>query len=78
MPLGQSIEYFKQHHSELVRDHHGKVALIHNDHLEGIFDNDLEADLAAKEKFRPRTFIIQLSIAGDEETPVILHSRVAV
>ncbi|MCY4259265.1 MAG: hypothetical protein OXC91_03250 [Rhodobacteraceae bacterium] len=77
MSLDQLLDYFKENQEDFARDHYGKYVVIHNQSVEGFYDNQLDAFTEAKERFRPGDFLIRQCIRPDEETVAVFHSRAA-
>ena len=77
MSLERPIAYFKAHQEEFSKDHHGQFVVIHEDSVEGFYDDELEAYLDAKSKFPVGSFLLRSCIRPEEETAAVFRSRVA-
>lgn len=77
MSLEGPIAYFKEHQEEFAKDHHGQFVVIYENSVEGFYDNEMEAYLAAKAKFPPGSFLLRPCIRPEEETAAVFRSRVA-
>ncbi|MDR1358847.1 MAG: hypothetical protein LBJ48_05795 [Coriobacteriales bacterium] len=64
--LEKELEYFKKNQDNLVKKYNGKILVLHNQEVVGIFDNNLQAYQDAKKHFKPGTFMIQKCIPGSE------------
>ena len=56
MPLEGDLSYFRSRQDEFVAKHHGQFVLIHNQTVDGFYDDETEAYLIAKKKFYGETF----------------------
>ena len=66
----KNYTFFKSKLPELLARHKGKYIVIRNEEIVGIYDSDVDALLAAKEKFSDEMYSIQ-QIIGE---PVDLGS----
>ena len=72
------IAYFREQQRELAESHHGEFVLIHDKKVEGYYKEALEAyDEARQRGYVPGAFLIAECLTPEEQTPIVLHSRVA-
>ena len=64
--LEKELDYFITNQEKLVKQHLGKILVLHNQEVVGVFDDNLTAYLDAKKRFEPGTFMIQECIPGPE------------
>jgi hypothetical protein len=64
--LEKEFEFFMDNQESLTSEHNGKVLVLHDRSVVGVFDDKLSAYLDAKERFAPGTFMIQECIPGPE------------
>jgi len=74
--LDRELTFFRARQEELASKHHGKYALIHEEHIEGLYDSELAAYTAAKKKYSAGTFLIRRCLRPEEESTQVFHSRV--
>ncbi len=77
MSLERPLAYFKAHQEKFATEHHGQFVVIYEDSVEGFYDDQLEAYLAAKSKFPAGAFLLRPCIRPEEETAAVFRSRVA-
>ena len=70
--LQPEIEYFNQRRPALLGEHRGKYAVIKNQTVHGIFDNEENAYAAGLEKLGIVPFLIAL--IGDEDEPPVFDN----
>ena len=75
--LDTEFKYFKDHQKELVEKFNGKFVSIVGQDVVGVFDTELDAYTAMKQKYAPGTFLIQLCEPGETSYTQTFHSRVA-
>ena len=75
-PLEAEFEYYLEHQDELVEQYNGKVVVIKNNKVLGIYDNDNEAISETKKKHKLGTFLVHPVGPGEENTTMKFHSRV--
>ena len=73
--LKEEFQYYLDHQQEFVEKHNGKVLVIKDSKLKGIFDNVSDAYADAAKKFELGTFLIQKCTPGDQEYTQTFHSR---
>lgn len=71
--LQENLDYFIQNQNELVEKYRGKALVIKNRQVVGVYDEPLEAYLAASKKFEPGTFSLQPCSAGVEAYSVTIN-----
>lgn len=76
--LSRQFEYFLHHRTELLEKYNGRVVVIHDQEVEGVFGSELEALKAAKEKFADGTFLVQRIAPESDSFSQTFHSRVAI
>lgn len=59
VPFEREISFYRTIEQELLREHHGKVALIKGPYLIGIFQTAEEARAEGGRLFGPSTFLVQ-------------------
>ena len=52
MSLGEELSHFRDHQEEFAKENPGKFVLIHNQTVEGFYDDETEAYLAGKKNSR--------------------------
>ena len=75
--LKKQFSYFLEHQAELVREYEGKVVVIFDEAVEGVYDTELEALAAAQKKHPLGSFLLQKVEPGAESYTQTFHSRVA-
>ena len=75
--LEREIAFFKSIQSKLAQDHHGQFVVIHGESIEGVYESELKAYVAARKKIGSEPFLIRECIRPDEEFRHTFHSRVA-
>jgi hypothetical protein len=78
MALEKEFEYYKTHQDGLVEKYNGKFLVIVGEEVVGVYDQELQAYLKAKELYKPGTFLIQRCGPGRESYTQTFHSRVAI
>ena len=61
MSLERDIAFFMARQEKFAEDHHGQFVVIHEETVEGFYDNQLDAYLAARAKFPAGSFLPCLS-----------------
>ena len=77
MSLGEELSYFRDHQEEFAKEHTGQFVLIYSQNVEGFYDDEIEAYVAAKRKFPEGTFLLRQCIRKEEEKAAIFRSRIA-
>lgn len=75
--LEREIAFFKSIQSKLAQDHHGQFVVIQGASIEGFYESELKAYVAARKKIGPEPFLIRECIRPEEEFRHTFHSRVA-
>ena len=77
-PLSKEFNYFIEHQEELVKEHSGKVVVIRDCKVIGVYDSEIEAVNQTKKVYAVGTFLVQVCRAGKESYTQTYHSRVIV
>ena len=72
-PLAREFRYFVRHQDELVSKYEGKVLVIKDDSVVGVFDTELAALRATAKVHEPGTFMIQRCEPGPACYTVTFH-----
>ncbi len=76
-PLENEFKYYLENQDELVKKYNGKVVVIKNSKVIGVFDTEIEAIDKTSEKEELGTFLVQKCEPGTESYSQMYHSRVA-
>jgi hypothetical protein len=76
--LKREFDYFRENQEELVDKYKGKVVVIKECRVVGVFDNEIEAVEQASKVHDVGTFLVQRCEPGPESYTRVFHSRVAV
>jgi len=74
--LEREFKYFLDNKSELEKKYTGKILVIKNEQVVGVFDDELKAYLDSIDKYENGTFLIQKCEPGDKGLTQTFHSRV--
>ena len=74
MTFEKELAYFIAHQDELVKQHRGKVLVIRDERVEGVYGTPLEAYLSAQQRFPAGTFMIQPCEPGGDAYTVTINS----
>lgn len=74
--LRDEFQYFLAHQDELVQKYRGKVLVIKNQQVIGVYDSDADAYYAAKAEHELGTFLIQRCDPGPEAYTQSFNARV--
>jgi hypothetical protein len=74
-PLEKEYRYYLDHLPEMVGRFEGKVVVIKDQEVLGIFESDLEALAETQQRHSPGTFLVHRVHRKDGETRQIFHSR---
>lgn len=74
--LQKLFQWYIDNQSELVKKYDGKVLVIKDDSVVGVFNTDEEAYFDAIKKYEKGTYIIQKCSVGTNDYSQIFHSRV--
>jgi len=75
--LEKEFQYYLDHQNELVEKYNGKVVVIKNCNVIGVYDNELEAVRETRKQHELGTFLIQKCEPGEDSYTATFHSRVA-
>ena len=76
-PLEKEFKYYLENQDELVKKYNGKVVVIKNSKVIGVFDTEIEAIDKTSEKEELGTFLVQKCEPGTDSYSQMYHSRVA-
>ena len=74
--LKQEFDFYISHQDELVEKYDGKVIVIKDGVVLGVFDNDLDAVAETRKSHELGTFLVQRVSNGNAEYTQHYHSRV--
>lgn len=77
LSLQDELQYFKENQTELLKQYEGKILVIQNKQIVGIYDSELEAYNEAQKKFELGTFLIQKCLPGVDSYTQTYYSRYA-
>ena len=72
--LVREFDYYLAHQDEMVAQYDGKVIVLKNYEVIGVYDTDLEAFTETVREHERGTFIIQRVSAGDEAHSATIHT----
>ena len=75
LPLEKEFKYYIGNQDELVKKYKGKVIVIKNEKVIGVYDSEVEAVQETSKKEPLRTFLVQRCTPGEEDYTVTLHSN---
>lgn len=76
--LLREFEYFIAHQDQLAQQYDGRVLVIKDEAVIGVYDTELEAVRKTSEEHELGTFLVQRCAAGPECYTAVFHgSRVA-
>ena len=75
--LEKEFQYYIDHQDELVGKYRGKVIVIKDEMVIGVYDSDIEAIEKSSEKHEIGTFLVQKCEPGPDSYTQTFHSRVA-
>jgi len=75
-PLEKEFEYYISHQDELVEKYNGKIIVIKDNEVIGVFDSDLEAIRETTKKHKLGTFMVKKCEPGKESYTQTFRSRV--
>ena len=64
--LKKEFDFYRAHQAEMVAKYDGKVVVIKDGEVLGVFENDLAAVTEAKKSHELGTFLVQRVSEGDE------------
>ncbi|GAH03764.1 hypothetical protein KAV79_04635 [Candidatus Aerophobetes bacterium] len=75
-PLEKEFKYYLENQDKLVEKYNGKVLVIKNCNVIGVYDTELEAVNETSKKEELGTFLVQKCEAGTDSYSQTYHSRV--
>ena len=76
--LEKEYEYYRMNQQSLAEKYRGKVLVIKNQEVIGVFDSEVNAVEATKEKHPLGSFLVQRCERPEESKPQVFHSRVVI
>jgi hypothetical protein len=76
-PLKVEFDYYLAHQDELVKQYNGKVLVIKDQKVIGIFDDQVTAVTETQKTHKLGSFLVQKVAPGDSAYSQTFHSRVA-
>ncbi len=76
--LRKEFQYYLDHQDELVEEYDGKVVVIKDGQVIGVYDEDIEAVTATIKEHELGTFLVKRVAPGTESHTQVYHSRVRV
>jgi hypothetical protein len=73
--LNDELTYFIENQSELVKQHAGKVLVLKDRQVVGVYNDVMEAYLEAQKRYPLGTFMLQPCEAGPEAYTVTISSQ---
>ena len=77
IPLKEEFEYYLSKQSDMVKKYNGKVIVIKNKTVIGVYENQLQAIKETQKTHKIGTFLVQKVEPGDSAYTQTFHSRVA-
>ncbi len=74
--LKKEFEYYLAHQEEFVRQYDGKVIVLKDHKVLGVYDDTLSAVTSTQLEHKLGTFLVQKVTAGTASTSQTYHSRV--
>jgi NAD dependent epimerase/dehydratase family enzyme len=74
-PLEKEYQYYTDHLGELYKKYGGKVIVIIEEEVVGVYENELQAVVTESKKRKPGTFFVKR--CEEVVTPQVFHTRVA-
>ena len=75
-PLEKEFKYYIEHQDEMVEKYNGKIIVIKDGVVLGVFDDELTAVTETKSSHDLGTFLVQKVSPGDAAYSQTFHSRV--
>ena len=75
--LKKDFQYYLDNQDELVKEYNGKIIVIKDGKVIGVYDSDLEAIEKTSEDHELGTFLVQKCEPGDLSYTQTFHSRVS-
>lgn len=76
--LEKEFEYYLENQEELVKEYNGRVIVIKDQKVIGVFDSELDAVEEISKEHELGTFLVQRCVPGAESYTHTYHSRVSV
>jgi hypothetical protein len=76
-PLQEAFEYYLAHQAKLVEKYEGKVIVIKNGQVLGVFDDDATAVTETQKQHELGTFLVQRVSGGNSAYMQTFHSQVS-
>lgn len=76
-PLAKDFKFYLDHQDALVKEYNGKVIVIKNGEVIGVYDGELEAIEKTSKTHELGTFLVQKCEPGSNSYTQTFHSRVA-
>ena len=73
--LKKQFQYYLDHQKELVEKYDGKVVVIFDESVDGVFDSELDAVEGARHKREMGSFLVQKVSPGSDAYTQVFHSR---
>ena len=73
--LDKEYQFYKNHQKDLLGKYRGKVLVIKDEEVVGVYEDEIQAYEEASSKFELGNFLIQKCLP-EEETAQTFHSRV--
>lgn len=73
--LKAEFDYYLAHQAELVDKHAGKVVVIKDQQVIGVFDDEITAMEETRKKHKLGTFLVQKAEPGTDSYSQTFHSR---
>lgn len=74
--LKKEFKYYLDHKDDLVKEYNGKVVVIKDQKVIGVYDTEIEAIEKTYKDHEVGTFLVQKCEAGDQDHTMYFHSRV--
>ncbi len=76
-PLEKEFKYYLNNQDELVKKYKGKVIVIKNKKVIGVYDSEAEAVQETSKNEAPGNFLVQKCTPGKKDYTQTFHSRVS-
>ena len=76
-PLESEFEFYRQNQADFVDRYNGKVVVLKEHKVIGVFENETDAIEETKKKHELGTFLVQRVGPGEQSYTQTFHSRVA-
>ena len=74
--LKKEFQYYLENQDELIKKYNGKVVVIKDSEVIGVYDDEFEAIKKTSEEHELGTFLVQRCDPGDSSYTQTFHSRV--